>query len=141
MTPQQIAQYCKQRASGPLSQIDGKRKSEDAPNVVLDIKKRESISQRWTATKNWKDMIKEFNQYKALIQNYSPETNAVAQALEKVIKNPSVENVQLLQRCIAMDASDNKRGQDGILGPITTKNLLQVINICRNPPKRDTAPK
>ena len=55
---------------------------------------------------------------------------------DAVVKNPSVSNVLELQRYVNVgnalvgDAKDDKRQLDGILGPITTAEILKKINSC-----------
>lgn len=45
--------------------------------------------------------------------------------------NPTPENVQHMQKCLAMDSEDRYDAQDGIWGPITTNQLLKYIQKCQ----------
>lgn len=45
-----------------------------------------------------------------------------------------MNNVQNLQRWVGMDSVDNKNAQDGILGPITTKNISDFVTKCTSTP-------
>ena len=69
---------------------------------------RLSISNRWMATKTWKDAMKFFDANRTAVNKNSPQTNNVATALDAVKKSPTPENVQALQRCIGMVADDKK---------------------------------
>lgn len=67
------------------------------------------------STNTWKDVIQLFNTHRAAVNQDSSETQNVASSLDAVLKDPTVANVQALQRCIGMADKDDKAAQDGIL--------------------------
>lgn len=114
-TPQASANYCQKCSTGSLSTINIKRTSDVNSRIVLDEKRREDISKRWMKNLEWNNAIQLFQSNRALVEGNSPQTSSVATSLDAVLKKPTVQNVQELQRCIGMTEQDNKTAQDGIL--------------------------
>lgn len=53
-------------------------------------------------------------------------------AFTDMTKNPTHILVQDIQNWVGMIPEDTKVGQDGILGPNTTKAILEFIEKCRD---------
>lgn len=51
--------------------------------------------------------------------------------LAKINENPTVQLVKDLQKCVNMVAEDSSVGQDGILGPNTTRAIENFIMLCK----------
>lgn len=125
MTPEQIAEVCIQCLDGALSNIDFQRPSAANEKIILEEKRRNSISKKWTKTKQWKDVVEEWTN----IRQDPPEwlKDDIINTINQAMENPIVHNIQELQRCIGMDSVDNADSQDGILGPRTTKKLKDFL--------------
>ena len=128
--PGAAADYCEKCANGQKSQLNKTRKSEVNTSLVMTDAIRLSLTQRWMKTKEWKNAVDLFKQNRTAVVSKNANTQSVANALEKVITDSSVANVQDLQRCIGMAAKDDMRSQDGILGEFTTGKLVAVITGC-----------
>lgn len=129
-SPDAAADHCQKCSDAALSEIKYNRPSDANNRIILDEKRRKNISKRWMSTNTWKDVIQLFNTHRAAVNQDSSETQNVASSLDAVLKDPTVANVQALQRCIGMADKDDKAAQDGILWPITTGNLKKVITSC-----------
>lgn len=130
-SPDAAADYCQKCSDGALSEIRYNRPSDANNRIILDEKRREDISNRWMKNNSeWQKTIQLFKKNRSFVDADSPETKSVASSLDAVLKNPTVANVQALQRCIGMAANDDQTAQDGILWPITTEALKTVITKC-----------
>ena len=89
---------------------------------ILTTQTRESITQRFMQSR-------EFQTFKTFVQNNlaSIQSKTACNDILGLLDTPNVANIQELQRRVNMDASDNKMGQDGILGPITLKKLQAYL--------------
>jgi hypothetical protein len=114
----------------PQATPDYKRKNEYGKTLTETY--RNDISKRWINTKEWKDTIVKFQANRSAVSQNSAQSNNVANALDAVIKSSTVANIQKLQKCISL-TGDSKQGQDGILGPITTRAINEIINSCIAP--------
>ncbi len=106
-------------------EIKLKRTSEDAANITLTEKRRGSLSEKWMKKEPWKVLVKEFKENEALLAS-----SGFAKVFNTMLKNPTIEAVQEVQRWIGMEWIDDKRNQDGILGPITTAKIKEFIAQC-----------
>jgi hypothetical protein len=90
----------------------------------LTTKTRESISKRWMRSGEWTALVALFDESQSFLDK------GFLTKFQAVQSNPNISNVQELQRWIGMASKDQKTGQDGILGPITTSDIAQLINAC-----------
>lgn len=100
--------------------------------VILDKDRREDISHRWMKTTKWQELMSEWDD----LMDQMPESERknvqfLRQKMDAIRKNPTVELVQELQKCIDMEKTDDPIGQDGILGPNTTQKISEFIHNCR----------
>ena len=137
--PDEIAQSCADCATGKKGTIDFKRPSEVNPKVILTNEKREKLSEKFMKESVWQDFIKQYDSLKKWLKWSShPLSQMLMKRIKDVMSVPNVDNVQNLQRCIAMfdpktpgwNDLDHQKGQDGILGPITTEKILDAISKC-----------
>ena len=137
--PDEIAQSCADCATGKKGTIDFKRPSEVNPKVILTNEKREKLSEKFMKESVWQDFIKQYDSLKKWLKWSShPLSQMLMKRIKDVMSVPNVDNVQNLQRCIAMfdpktpgwNDLDHQKGQDGILGPITTGKILDAISKC-----------
>jgi hypothetical protein len=81
-------------------------------------------------TQEWKELETAITQNAQVAQRLSDEFHNI---FSEVQENPSVSNVQELQRITGMNAEDAKTGQDGILGPRTTERIQDYVISCMSP--------
>lgn len=114
----------------PSSTIDFTRKN---GILVLNEDNRVAISRKNMEKTYWKEMLVQWNEVMVELGKYEEENVQILQnKMNEMLANPSVENVKDFQRCINMKSEDTKYGQDGIIGPNTTKAILDFIQSCRN---------
>jgi hypothetical protein len=118
----QIDAACGVDSGAKSSELEDGRISD--AGAKLTTKTRESISQRWMRSGEWTALVKLFDESQSYLDNDFIATFQLAQ------EDPNIANVQELQRWIGMASKDQKTGQDGILGPITTSDIAKFINIC-----------
>lgn len=133
---------CEECLTGKKSFIDEKR---IINGHVATRKYREAVTQRWMQSKEWKDFVKDYNSNKAILSGLTnPNQKSVVTALDAVLTKDwaTVENVQTLQHCIGMfkevssggryptASLDHKEAQDGMLGHITTNELIGFVRKC-----------
>lgn len=75
-----------------------KRTSEDAANITLTEKRRGSLSEKWMKKEPWKVLVKEFKENEALLAS-----SGFAKVFNTMLKNPTIEAVQEVQRWIGME--------------------------------------
>lgn len=93
---------------------------------------RVKTSERWMKTAEWQNMMIKWNATMDLLRYYEPNSVNILEAkMNAIITHPTVDSVKDLQRCVNMDSKDTKFGQDGILGPNTTREILRFIDICQ----------
>lgn len=93
---------------------------------------RINASQKYLKTKEWAHMMQEWEEVMLFMETKEPENvQSLREKMNTVISDPSVENVAQLQRCIDMPNEDDPNGQDGILGPNTTRAILEFIRDCQ----------
>lgn len=97
----------------PLPTIDYTRPSEANAKVILDEKRRESITLRGMKTAEWKAAVTLWEELNIQYSEHFSET--FKNKVNAAINTPTVENIQQLQNCIGMEAVDKAIGQDGIV--------------------------
>ncbi|MFO0763871.1 MAG: hypothetical protein U0518_03365 [Candidatus Gracilibacteria bacterium] len=89
---------------------------------ILTTQTREIITKRFMGSREFQTFQTFLNDHNADIQS-----KTACNDILEFLKPPTVANIQELQRRINMNASDDKNGQDGILGPITLKQLQKYL--------------
>ena len=120
----QIEAACGADSKKDLSTIIDRRLSSD--KVVLTATTRNAIGKQWMQSPEWKKLV-------ILTTDSEKALDPKFVILFNTVKNdPSVSNVQELQRWVGMEAMDDKAAQDGILGPLTTRAINTLITKCNN---------
>lgn len=108
-----------------LPTIDYARPSEVNAKVILDEKRREAITARGIKTAEWQSAVALWEELNQKYSEYFSE--AFKEKVNTALLVPTVTNIQQLQNCIGMESVDKAVGQDGIVGPRTTKAFHEFL--------------
>ncbi len=103
-----------------VSEINIRR--DNGKGDILTTQTREIITKRFMWSREFQTFQAFREKNKANIESKTACNNILA-----LLDNPTVVNIQELQRRVNMNASDDKNGQDGILGPITLNKLRTYL--------------
>ncbi|MBX9809533.1 hypothetical protein K2X92_04055 [Candidatus Gracilibacteria bacterium] len=130
-TLEEFISACESCYSGNKATIDTTRKINGR---VANESYRLGVSERYSKTKDWKDLVSLYTTNHSEIRNQNPN---MADNMDNLIKKGgiTIEKVQEIQHCIAMldggASSDSKNSQDGMLGPITVAALRTYFTSCK----------
>lgn len=130
--PQAALEVCLQcLANQPSSTLSEQRIGIAKKPMTFEY--RQQISEKFIQnSQKWQDLLLKFENIMTEIEAKRPgETIEFQKKFNEMAANPTPELVQSLQQCIGMAADDNSDGQDGILGPKTTKHISDFLDKCR----------
>lgn len=129
LTPETLAELCIRCLEGEKSTLDYNRHSAANNAIILTEDRRNNISKRWIQSPEWRAAMELWDELMASGITFQEE-DELKNKIGRIRENPTVEDVQELQRCIGMIAEDAAIGQDGILGKNTTAALQAFIEQC-----------